>query len=138
MNSMPKPVSEQLPQSKVTPDPKLEKRGRREFSPEYKLKIIALADACAHGELGPLLRKEGLYNGQLKQWREELENNGVAGLSKSAPGPQSKVTAEQREIEKLRKQVAQLNTKLDIANGCLDLQKKALAMLDLTNSGKDL
>ena len=135
---MPKPVSEQLPQSKVTPDPKLEKRGRREFSPEYKLKIIALADACAHGELGPLLRKEGLYNGQLKQWREELENNGVAGLSKSAPGPQSKTTADQREIEKLRKQVAQLNTKLDIANGCLDLQKKALAMLDLTNSGKDL
>ena len=64
---MPKPVSEDLPDSKVTPDPKLEKRGRREFPPEYKLKIIAQADACAHGELGPLLRKEGLYNGQLKQ-----------------------------------------------------------------------
>ena len=121
---MPKPVSNELPESNVTPDPKLEKRGRREFSPEYKLRIIALADACAHGELGPLLRKEGLYNGQLKQWREELKNGGVAGISKSAPGPKSKISAEQREIDQLRKQVAKLNNKLDIANGCLDLQKK--------------
>lgn len=134
---MPKPVSDELPDSKVTPDPKLEKRGRRVFSPEYKLRIIAQADACAHGELGPLLRKEGLYNGQLKQWREELNNDGVAGLSKSAPGPTSKVSAEQREIDQLRKQKAKLQKELDIANGCLELQKKALAMLDLTNSGKD-
>jgi len=73
---------------------------------------------------------------QLKQWREEFKKNGVAGLSKSAPGPKSKISAEQREIEQLRKQVAKLNHELDIANGCLDLQKKALAMLDLTNSGK--
>ena len=134
---MPKPVSEELPDSKVTPDPKLEKRKRRDFTAEYKLKIIAQANACAHGELGPLLRKEGLYNGQLKQWRKELETDGVAGLSKSAPGPKSKISAEQREIEQLRKQVARLNSKLDIANGCLELQKKALAMLDLTNNGKD-
>jgi transposase len=76
MRSIPKPVSDELPKTKVTPDPKLEKRRRREFSPEYKLQIISQADACAHGELGPLLRKEGLYNGQLKQWREELKNNG--------------------------------------------------------------
>lgn len=134
---MPKPVTEDLPDSKVTPDPKLEKRGRREFTPEYKHKIIAQADACAHGELGPLLRKEGLYNGQLKQWREEFKNNGIAGLSKSAPGPKSKISSEQREIDRLRTQVAKLNDELDVANGCLELQKKALAMLDLMNSGKD-
>lgn len=134
---MPKPVSTELPESKVTPDPKLEKRSRREFPAEYKLKIIAQADACAHGELGPLLRKEGLYNAQLKQWREELKNNGVAGLSKSTPGPKSKISSEQREIDQLRKQVAKLNNELEVANGCLELQKKALAMLDLMNSGKD-
>jgi transposase len=137
MNSMPKPFSEDLPESQVTPDPKLEKRGRRSFPPEYKLRIIAQADACSHGELGPLLRKEGLYNSQLKQWREEFKNNGVAGLSKSAPGPKSNVSVEQREIDQLRKQCAKLKNELDIANGCLDLQKKALAMLDLTSNGKD-
>lgn len=121
---MPKPVSNELPESNVTPDPKLEKRGRREFSAEYILKMIALADACAHGGLGPLLHKEGLYNGQLKQWREELNNGGIAGISKSTPGPKSKISAEQREIDQLRKQVAKLSNKLDIANGCLELQKK--------------
>jgi len=134
---MPKPVPDDLPDSKVTPDPKLEKRGRRDFTSDYKLKIITQADACSHGELGPLLRKEGIYSGQLKQWREELKNNGVAGLNKSAPGPKAKVSAEQREIDQLRKQCAKLKKDLDIANGCLDLQKKALAMLDLTNTGKD-
>ena len=134
---MPKPVSDELPNANVTPNPKLEKRERREFPPEYKLRIIAQADACAHGELGPMLRKEGLYNGQLKQWREEFENNGIEGLSKSAPGPKSKLSAEQRQIEQLLKQNAKLNYELAIANGCLELQKKALAMLDLTNNGKD-
>lgn len=52
-------------------------------------------------------------------------------------GPKSKITAEQRDIDKLRKQVDQLNTKLFIANGCEDL-KKTLAMLDLTNNAKGL
>ena len=66
-----------------------------------------------------------------------FENNGIEGLSKSAPGPKSKLSAEQRQIEQLLKQNAKLNHELAIANGCLELQKKALAMLDLTNNGKD-
>ena len=131
---MPKPVSDDLPDSKVSPDPKLEKRTRRNFSPEYKLKIIGLANAC---ELGPLLRRERLYNGQLKQWREELATGGIEGLSKTQPGPKSALSAERKEIEKLRKQTVKLERELEIANGCLELQKKALAMLDLTNNGKD-
>ena len=132
---MPKPTD--LPDTKVSPNPKLEKRSRRIFQPEYKLKIIALADGCAHGELGPLLRREGLYSGQLKQWREELASHGVEGLAKSQPGPKSALSPDQKELEKLRKQNARLERELEIANGCLDLQKKALAMLDLTNSGKE-
>ncbi len=135
---MPKPVSTDLPDSNVSPDPKLEKRSRRVFPAEYKLKIIALADACAHGELGPLLRREGLYNGQLKQWREELATRGIEGLAKSQPGPKSALSADQKELEKLRKRNAKLERELAIANGCIDLQKKALAMLDLTSSGKEL
>ena len=134
---MPKPAYTDLPDSHVSPDPKLERRSRRNFSPEYKIKIIGLADACSHGELGPLLRREGLYNGQLKQWREELATHGVEGLAKTQPGPKSAFTAEQKELEKLRTQVSRLTRELEIANGCLDLQKKALAMLDLTNNGKE-
>ena len=58
-------------------------------------------------------------------------------MSKTQPGPKSALSAEQKEIEKLRKQTAKLERKLEIANGCLELQKKALAILDLTNNGKD-
>ena len=61
---MPKSVPE-LPDSQVTPEPSLEKRSRRQFTPEYKLRIIAEAGACKHGELGALLRREKLYSNQL-------------------------------------------------------------------------
>ena len=62
---MPKPQSE-LPDNQVTPAPELEKRTRRRFTTEYKLRIIAEADQCAHGELSVLLRREGLYSSQLQ------------------------------------------------------------------------
>ncbi len=134
---MPKPVVSSLPDTQVVPDPMLEKRTRRHFSSEYKLRIIAQADQCQRGELGALLRREHLYSSQLQVWRKQLAQGGEQALSKSAPGPQPKLTAEQRELEKLRRENARLTRKLEIANGCLGLQKKALQMLDQVNSGDD-
>ncbi len=107
------------------------------YSADYKLKIIEKANACQHGELGKLLREEGLYSNQLKQWRDEYAANGIAGLSKSAPGPQAKYSPEQREIQKLKKENTRLVRELEISNGCIDLQKKALVMLDLMNKEKE-
>ena len=134
---MPKPRSDQ-PETQVMPEPALEKRTRRQFKAEYKLRIMAEADACQHGELGALLRREKLYSNQLSAWRREYAQHGVAGLSKSAPGPAPSKTPEQRRIEQLEKENKRLNHKLDIANDCLDLQKKALSMLDRLRSGKDV
>jgi transposase len=121
--------------TQVTPDPKLEKRTRRIFKPEYKLRIIQEADACQHGELGALLRREKLYSNQLSDWRREYADNGLAGLDKSAPGPAPLRSAEQRQIEKLEKQVAKLKGDLATANDCLDIQKKVLSILDRSNNG---
>ena len=134
---MPKPVELNLPTREVMPDPQVEKRTRRSFSAEYKLRIIAEADQCRHGELGALLRRENLYSNQLQAWRRQLAEGGEQALSKSAPGPKPKFTPEQREIEKLRRENARLTRKLEIANGCLGLQKKALAMLDQVQNGND-
>ena len=134
---MPKPTLIDLPDTQVTADPKLEKRTRRVFTPEYKLEMIAKADACKHGELGALLRQEGLYHAQIKKWREELESGGVEALSKSTPGPKSKRTPEQRELEQLRRENKRLSRELEISQGCLSLQKKALEMLDLHKNGND-
>ena len=133
---MPKPVSKHL-NTQVTPDPTLEKRTRRRFSVEYKLRIITEADNCKYGELGGLLRREKLYSSQITDWRREFVENGVAGLSKSAPGPLPSRTPEQRRIDQLEKENSRLIRKLEVANDCLDLQKKALSMLDRLNSGND-
>lgn len=133
---MPKPVSD-LPSPEVTSSHALEKRTRRVFSAEYKLKILAEADQCARGELGALLRREKLYSGQLQQWRRDFASRGVEGLSKSAPGPKALKTPEQRRIEQLEKDNARLARKLALANDCLALQKKALSMLDQANTGKE-
>ena len=132
--TVPKDPSER-PDSQVTPDPKLEKRTRRVFKPEYKLRIVQEANACKHGELGALLRREKLYSNQLSDWRREYAENGLEGLSKSSPGPAPSKTAEQREIEKLKNQVQKLQNELGIANDCLGIQKKVLSILDRSNSG---
>jgi transposase len=134
---MPKSISD-LPDTQVTPEPALEKRTRRQLTPEYKLRIIAEADACRRGELGALLRREKLYSSQLSTWRREFSKDGVAGLSKSAPGPAASRTPEQRRIDQLEKENDRLNRKLEMANDCLDLQKKALSMLDRLSNGKEV
>ncbi len=133
---MPKPVSK-LPHLEVTPEPALEKRTRRRFSAAYKLRIVTAADLCQHGELSALLRREHLYSSQLQQWRRELAENGTAGLNKSSPGPAPSMTPEQRRIAALEKENLRLNRKLDLAEDCLELQKKALSMLDRSNNGSD-
>jgi len=133
---MPKPAFD-LAITEVSPAPELEKRTRRVFSPDYKLKILAAAERCARGELGALLRREKLYSAQLQQWRREFAEQGVAGLSKSAPGPRAAKTAEQRRIEQLERENARLARKLEMATDGLSLQKKALSMLERSTDGNE-
>ena len=133
---MPKPPSDSS-STQVTPDPLLEKRSRRKFTAEYKLRIIAEADACKHGELGGILRREKLYSNQLAEWRREFAQHGVKGLSKSLPGPAPLKTPDQKRIAQLEKDYARLSRKLDIANDCLDLQKKALTIFDHLKNGNE-
>lgn len=69
----------QMPDLQELPDAKLEKRSRRNHSTEYKLRIIAQADACSHGELGALLRREKLYSSQVQAWRPSQRRYAVTG-----------------------------------------------------------
>ncbi len=89
---MPKPVVSSMPDTQVVPDPMLEKRTRRQFSTEYKLRIIAQADQCRRGELGALLRRENLYSNQLQAWRKQLAQGGEQALSKTAPEAYARAT----------------------------------------------
>lgn len=125
---MPKPAT--IIDPKVKPNPALEKRTRRVFTTDYKLSILRQADDCQHGELGKLLRREKLYSNQLSQWRREFAEHGVAGLEKSSPGPTPKKSAEQKRLEQIEKENARLRREIEVKDGCLMLQKKALALLD--------
>ena len=118
---MPKPPTE-LPDHQVTPNPMLEKCTRRQFSTEYKRRILAEADACQHGELGQLLRREKLYNSQLTTWRKELAESGVEKLHKTAPEPTPSKAPEQKRIEALERENARLQQRLSTAEDCLSLQ----------------
>ena len=82
---MPKANNDQYQAIQVVPDPILEKRTRRHFTVEYKLRIIAEAEQCQYGQLGGLLRREKLYSNQLRDWRQQLAAGGEQALSKSAP-----------------------------------------------------
>ena len=129
---MPKPVTP--PDPKVTPKPELEKRTRRVFTADYKLRIVQEAAACKHGELGKLLRREGLYANQLAQWRREFAEQGVAGLEKSRPGPRPAMTAEQKRIQKLERENERLREELELKDLCLELQKKVSALIETSES----
>lgn len=134
---MPQPASSRLPETEVEPDPKLERRTRRVFTGEYKLRVIAEADQCRHGELSELLRREKIYHGQLQSWRRELADGGEQALSKSAPGPRPRLSPEQKQIEKLQRENTRLSRKLEIAEGCVELQKKLSRLIEQSNSGSD-
>src|SRR5262245_63734390 len=72
------------------PDPEVpEKAKRRQFSPEYRLRILREADTCkAPGAVGALLRREGLYSSHLVQWRRQREAGALSGMrSKKPPVP---------------------------------------------------
>ena len=64
------------------------KAERRRFTAEYKLKVLREADHCKQpGEIGALLRREGLYWSNLTNWRKQRERGELAGLSAKKRGP---------------------------------------------------
>jgi len=131
---MPKPPSD-LPDTQVMPDPARDKRQYRSFSVEDKKRILAQAEACrARGELGALLRRENIYSAQLQTWRRQLAAQGEAGLQNAAVGRRPSMDAKDRQIETLRREKARLEQRLLVAEGLLEVQKKAFALLEHLNN----
>ena len=104
---------------------------RRQFSPATKRRILAAADRCTKpGEIGALLRREGIYSSQLAAWRKRRGAEGVSGLNTRKRGPKAdpavaeghRTTKLTRENERLRRQLAQ-------ARLIIDVQKKVSLLL---------
>lgn len=133
---VPKSSSVALPDAQVLPAPSAERRTRRLHSVEYKLAILAEADQCQHGEVAALLRRERLHSSHLSDWRRLRDTEGLA-LSKSTPGPTPKLTPEQRRIQQLERDNARLQRRAEIAEGCVELQKKLNHLLEQAQSEND-
>lgn len=122
------------PSSASPPDPEVsEKAVRRNYSAKYKLRILQEADRCSMpGEIGALLRREGLYSSLLSTWRRQRERGEMNGLSGKKRGrtatPREDLVAQNKQ---LRRQVEQLQRKLHQAETIIDVQKKVSALLGI-------
>lgn len=113
------------------PDPAVsEKAQRRQFTTEYKLQIIREADACKRpGELGALLRREGLYSSYLVTWRQQRDRAAQAGIVASKRGPKAKVV--DPRVKQLERENANLKRRIRRMDLLLEIQKKASEILEI-------
>ena len=113
------------------PDPEVpEKPKRRRFSAEYRLRIVREADACKEpGEIGALLRREGLYSSLLTAWRRQRDEGALEGLRSKKRGP--KAQAEGPRVKRLERENARLRRKLEQAETIIDIQKKVAGILGI-------
>jgi len=114
---------------------------RRRFTAEYKLGVLREADGCrGRGELGALLRREGLYSSHLTAWRKQRERGEMEGLSRkrgSLPKGRNLLAGRVRALER---ENARLKRRAERAEGLVELQKKVSEILGIElkhNAEKD-
>ena len=101
---------------------------RRRFTAEYKLGVLQEADHCPPGEVGALLRREGLYSSHLTGWRRQREAGELAALKPKPRG--RKVDVQVQELARLQRENARLQERLARDELIIDAQKKLLVLLN--------
>ena len=115
----------EVPDPEVVPQAK-----RRQFSAEYKERILAEAEQCRErGEIGALLRREGLYSSHLSNWRRQQRQGQLQGLVARKRGRKAKPQVQ--EIARLERENERLRQRLEQAELIIDVQKKLSQMLGL-------
>ena len=127
-SAAPKPASTVRPEPEVVPQAK-----RRRFSAKYKQDILRRADACTEpGELGALLRREGLYSSHLTTWRRQQYDGSLAGLAPKKRGRKPDPDRELRQRNaQLEKENLRLANKLEKAELIIEVQKKVARLLSM-------
>ena len=119
---------------KPIPDPAVpEKPVRRRFTAEYKLRVLREADGCiGSGQLGELLRREGLYSSHLSAWRQQRDEGTLAGLTSKRRGRKANPDAALiAENERLKRESQRLAAKLRQAETIIEVQKKLSEILGI-------
>jgi transposase len=112
------------------PDPELvEQARRRKFTARYKLSILEKADACTRpGEIGELLRREGLYTSHLTYWRKQVRDGALKELGK--PRGRKPTDGRDRQIEELRRRAERAEAELVKARKVIEIQGNLSALLE--------
>ena len=117
----------------AVPDPEVtDKPKRRRFTVEYKLSLLTKADACCHepGEVGALLRREGVYSSTLSQWRRQREEGTLSALQPKRRGRKiQEVNPLAGRVAELEREVQRLEGRLRQAETIIDVQKKLCDMV---------
>ena len=134
MNSLVLSDPSKPPRSASDPDPEVpEKARRRHFTAKYKLRILAKADRSKPGEIGKLLRKEGLYSSHLSKWRQQREEGALAALAPKKRGRKPRpVDPQAKRVAELERENARLRQKLEKAETIIEVQKKLSQLLERT------
>lgn len=107
-----------------------EKAQRRRFTAAYKLKVLAEAAECrAAGELGALLRREGLYSSHLAAWRAARRRGELAGLAIRRGPPRKAPNPLSARVARLERQLAAATQRAERAEAIVAVQKKVAALL---------
>lgn len=117
--------------ARSAPDPEvLAKAKRRRFTAKYKLQILRAADTCKDpGEIGALLRREGLYSSHLSSWRRQRDRGALAGLKGRKRGRKAKPV--DPRVKRLEKENTRLRGRLRRVETMLEIQKKASELLGI-------
>ena len=124
----------------TVPDPEVRERAaRRRFTAEYKLQVLREADQCAGvGEVGALLRREGLYSSHLTTWRRQREHGALVALAPKKRGrTATAVSPLARRVAELERDKARLERRLKQAEAIIDAQKKLAEILGLSLPATD-
>jgi transposase-like protein len=112
------------------------KAERRHFTAEYKQRVLQEADACTQrGEIGALLRREGLYSSHLDTWRRQRTRGVLQGLTPAKRG--RKVDPQALENARLLRETVRLKVQLERAELIIEVQKKVSQLLGLPEIQSD-
>jgi transposase len=121
------------PESEVVP-----KATRRAFSAGYKMRIVEEADQCTElGQIGAMLRREGLYSSHLSTWRRWRDLGALQALKPKKRGRKASQDAHEVEIAALRRENERMQKQLEQAELIIGAQKKLAEALEQTLAGSE-
>ncbi len=126
-------ASAATPSPPVRPDPEVSaSKAGRKFTAQYKLRILTEVDRCVEdGQIGAILRREGIYHSNIRIWRKQRDQGVLAGLSLKRGRKSSDLNPLVGKVAHLEREIQRLMQKLKQAETIIEVQKKISELLGI-------